>query len=61
MEDHAPKASPKMNDYFNSIEDGLTECIGIAKEARKKGYDPRTDIEIPIASDLADRVEALMG
>ncbi|MBR6011142.1 MAG: DNA polymerase II large subunit, partial [Methanomicrobium sp.] len=61
MEDHAPKASPKMNDYFGSIEDGLTECIGIAKEARKKGYDPRTDIEIPIASDLADRVEALMG
>ncbi|WP_317136265.1 DNA-directed DNA polymerase II large subunit [Methanochimaera problematica] len=50
-----------MEKYFKSIEDGLNEAIGIAKGARSKGYDPRTDVEVPIASDLADRVEALLG
>ncbi|MBP2133690.1 DNA polymerase II large subunit [Methanomicrobium sp. W14] len=55
------QASPDMEKYFKSIEDALYNAIDIAKKARKEGYDPRTDVEIPIASDLADRVEALMG
>jgi DNA polymerase II large subunit len=32
-----------------------------AAAARARGIDPRTEIEIPVASDLADRVEALLG
>ncbi|MBN2734506.1 MAG: DNA-directed DNA polymerase II large subunit [Methanomicrobiaceae archaeon] len=54
------QASPEMEAYFKSLEDGLFNAIDIAKAARKEGFDPRTDVEIPIASDLADRVEALM-
>lgn len=34
----------------------------LAAAARARGgLDPRTEIEIPVASDLADRVEALLG
>ena len=55
------QASPEMDAYFKSIEDGLYDAIEVAKKARLEGFDPRKDVEIPIASDLADRVEALMG
>ena len=53
--------SPAMEAYEKSLMDDLFLAIAIAKKARSVGYDPSTDIEIPIASDLADRVEALLG
>ena len=40
--------------------EGLNHAIAIAHEARQRGIDPNLDVEIPIASDLADRVEALL-
>jgi DNA polymerase II large subunit len=53
--------SPAMEAYEKSLMDDLFLAIAIAKKARLVGNDPSTDIEIPIASDLADRVEALLG
>ena len=53
--------SPAMEAYEKSLMDDLLFAIAIAKKARSIGFDPSTDIEIPIASDLADRVEALLG
>ncbi len=53
--------SPAMEAYEKSLMDNLFIAIAIAKKARARGFDPSTDIEIPIASDLADRVEALLG
>ena len=53
--------SPAMQAYEKSLLDELHRAIAIAKEARSKGLDPTLDVEIPIASDLADRVEALLG
>ena len=53
--------SPAMEAYENTLRAGLDEAIAIAAEARKKGLDPSLEVEIPIASDLADRVEALLG
>jgi len=53
--------SPVMEAYEKSLMDDLLFAIAIAKKARSRGLDPSTDIEIPIASDLADRVEALLG
>ena len=53
--------SPAMEAYEKSLMDDLLFAIAIAKKARSRGLDPSTDIEIPIASDLADRVEALLG
>jgi len=55
------KLSPVMEAYEKSLLDGLHQQIAIAKEARLRGLDPSTDVEIPIASDLADRVEVLTG
>ncbi len=53
--------SPAMKDYFQSLDSGLSEAIKVAGAARSCGLDPRTSVEIPVASDLADRVEALLG
>ena len=53
--------SPAMQAYEKSLLDELHRAIAIAKEARSRGLDPSLDVEIPIASDLADRVEALLG
>ena len=53
--------SPAMEAYEKSLLDELHREIAIAKEARKKGLDPTLDVEIPIASDLADRGEVLVG
>jgi DNA polymerase II large subunit len=50
-----------MEAYEKTLLDGLDRAIAIAKDARVQGIDPSTDVEIPIASDLADRVEALLG
>jgi DNA polymerase II large subunit len=56
-----PELSPAMQAYEKSLLDELQRAIVIAKEARSRGLDPTLDVEIPIASDLADRVEALLG
>jgi DNA polymerase II large subunit len=53
--------SPAMEAYEKSLMDELLFAIAIAKKARLHGLDPSTEVEIPIASDLADRVEALLG
>ena len=55
------KLSPEMEKYGNTLMDGLSRAIARAQEARSRGLDPATDVEIPIASDLADRVEVLVG
>jgi len=53
--------SPEMDAYFCSLKEQLNETIAIAEKARSQGIDPKTSVEIPVASDLADRVEALLG
>jgi len=55
------KLSPMMEAYGKSLMDELSRAISIAAEARREGLDPSTEVEIPIASDLADRVEVLVG
>ncbi|VUT27624.1 MAG: DNA polymerase II large subunit [Candidatus Syntrophoarchaeum sp. GoM_oil] len=47
--------------YFDRLNSDLTRAIGIANEARSRGYDPSNEVEIPLAKDLADRVERLIG
>jgi DNA polymerase II large subunit len=53
--------SPEMEAYGNTLMDGLSRAIARAQEARSRGLDPSMAVEIPIASDLADRVEVLVG
>ena len=55
-----PAMSPAMEAYLSSMNRSLEEALAIAREARSRGIDPSTTPEIPIANDLADRVEALL-
>ncbi|MDI9394213.1 MAG: DNA polymerase II large subunit [Euryarchaeota archaeon] len=54
-------ASEEMHEYFNGLEARLKEAIEIANRARARGGDPSPVVEIPLAKDLADRVENLIG
>ena len=47
--------------YFERLEDGLEDALSVANEARSRGGDPTESVEIPIAKDMADRVENILG
>ncbi len=47
--------------YFERLEDGLEDALEVARTARERGGDPTADVEIPIAKDMADRVENILG
>ena len=53
--------SPQMQEYLDLLHSGLDRALLVARAARAKGIDPKTEPEIPVANDLADRVEALLG
>lgn len=55
------EVSPAARMYFERLESALNAAIAVAKEARTRGLDPRTEVEVPVANDIADRVEALLG
>ncbi|MFO8115769.1 MAG: DNA polymerase II large subunit [Halorubrum sp.] len=47
--------------YFARIEDRLEEALELAETAKGQGYDPEPEVEIPVARDMADRVENILG
>lgn len=53
--------SSDMHEYFSKLQEDIDICYKIAENARKKGFDPEFNVEIPQALDLADRVEQLVG
>lgn len=48
-------------DYFERLEHDTKILYDIANEARSKGLDVETETEVPLAKDLAERVEGLVG
>ncbi len=54
-------ASEAMLAYFAALESELNRAIDLVNRARANGADPTPSLEIPIAKDLADRVEKLIG
>jgi len=48
-------------EYFERLEKETNELYKIANEARSKGLDVETETEIPLAKDLSERVEGLVG
>jgi DNA polymerase II large subunit len=50
-----------MEGYFKTLEDAARECYAIAGAAREMGLDPSSEVEMPLTSDLAARVESLVG
>jgi DNA polymerase II large subunit len=53
--------SEEIQEYFNYIKERLEKEYAIANKARSKGYDPEFHVDIPLAKDVADRVEKLIG
>ncbi len=51
----------KTEEYFQTLDARLNDAMEIASEARSRGLDPSTSVEIPTAIDLAERVEKLIG
>ncbi|UVE51237.1 DNA polymerase II large subunit [Haloferax larsenii] len=47
--------------YFGRIEGRLDEAFEVARAAKQQGHDPKRDVEIPVAKDMADRVENILG
>jgi DNA polymerase II large subunit len=47
--------------YFAGIEDRLDEALALAETAKAQGHDPKPEVEIPVARDMADRVENILG
>ena len=50
-----------MESYFRDLEKKAADCYNLVSKARKAGFDPSLDAEIPRAKDLAERVEAQVG
>ncbi|OKY77681.1 MAG: Archaeal DNA polymerase II large subunit [Candidatus Methanohalarchaeum thermophilum] len=50
-----------MQDYRNNLEKRVDKAYEIAEKAKKKGKDPKNQVEVRLAEDLADRVENLIG
>lgn len=57
-DESAPAASPAQRAYFEALEQQALKVLEVARAARSKGLDPSMDVEIPLAADLAARVEA---
>lgn len=53
--------SPNYKAYLDSLLDELQRASDAANDAKKIGIDPRDYVEIPVANDLAGRVETLLG
>ena len=47
--------------YREQVEAEVAAAIELAEAARRHGDDPRPAVEIPVAQDMADRVENLLG
>ncbi|NJF25060.1 DNA-directed DNA polymerase II large subunit [Thermococcus sp. Bubb.Bath] len=53
--------SPEMKAYFESLQREIDMAYEIARKARAQGKDPTLEIEVPQATDMAGRVESLVG
>ncbi|NOR84702.1 hypothetical protein GQ473_01150, partial [archaeon] len=48
-------------EYFEYIDKIIIKAYDIAGKARDKGFDPEKRVDIPVADDLAARVEGLLS
>jgi DNA polymerase II large subunit len=47
--------------YFERLESRLDDAFDVAERAKATGGDPKPEVEIPTARDMADRVENILG
>ena len=56
-----PVTSKEMKKYFQEIDKQVKLAYAIAKKARIKGYDPEDAVPVPLAKNMAERVEGLIS
>jgi len=52
---------PEDERYFERIESDLDSAFDVAERAKERGGDPEPEVEIPVAVDMAARVENILG
>src|SRR3989344_4881298 len=55
------KASPLIHEYFDKIGSDIQQAYEVAQAARKKGLDPESEVSIPLAKNMAERVVGLIS
>ena len=55
------QTSEAMENYFSALDRGVKKAVDVANRARAKGYDPEQSTDIPIAHNMAERVEGLIS
>lgn len=53
--------SKETEKYFQDIDKKVKAAYEVATKARKKGYDPEEKVEVPLAKNMAERVEGLLS
>ena len=53
--------SAHMQEYFDRINKEVLKLYGIANAAKARGYDPDDKVAIPLAKNMAERVEGLIS
>lgn len=54
-------ASESIKQYFASLEQEVDKVYALAKKAREKNLDPEPRVDIPLAANVAQRVQALVS
>lgn len=52
---------PKIEEYFTYIDEYLEKAYVIARKAKAKGFDPKDEVEMPLAKEISQRVEGLIS
>lgn len=47
--------------YFEDLKNEVDKIYAVANEARAKGYDPKNEVEIPLAMSMAEKVVGLIS
>ncbi|MFH1409260.1 MAG: DNA polymerase II large subunit [Nanoarchaeota archaeon] len=55
------ECSPLIKSHFDRIDEEVKRCYKRANDARKKGHDPEDKVDIPLAKNMAERVEGLIS
>jgi DNA polymerase II large subunit len=55
------KMSETIQKYFKKLDGEVSKAYLVANKARAKGFDPADQVEIPIAKNMAERVEGLIS
>jgi DNA polymerase II large subunit len=50
-----------MKSYFADLDNNLKKIYDVANAARAKGFDPEKKVDIPVAHNMAERVEGLIS